>query len=188
MSGIIPTCCDFAVRGGPAATPAPFPGVESSETPLNVTDTIEIPLAPPVDDTAILDTFHADEMAPGQPMQQQPAFLPSMAYPPGYGMPQGYGMPGYAPGYPGGYAAPPGYPPGYGVPAGYMQPGYGMPPMMPGYGMPGQQPQQPDSGSSRGEPPPVVLPDPSETGARAAAPPPPAPPAAEGTRGAPPSG
>jgi hypothetical protein len=166
-----------------AATPPP--GVDSSDTSLNVTDTIEFPVAPPVvDDTAVLDSFPPAETVQ-QP--QQPAFLPSMAYPPGYGMPQGYGMPGYAPGYPGGYAAPPGYPPGYGVPAGYMPPGYGMPQMMPGYGMPPQQPQPPDSGSGRGEPPPVVLPDPSETGAKAPPPPAPAPPVAEGAAGAPPS-
>ena len=107
-----------------------------------------------------------------------------MAYPPGYGMPQGYGMPGYAPGYPAGFAAAPGYPPGYGAPPGYMPPGYGMQPMMPGYAMP--QPQQvPNSGGGRVvEAPPVVLPDPSQTGARAPEPPPPAPPAAEGEAGA----
>src|SRR5260370_40283509 len=100
-----------------------------------------------------------------------------MGYPQGYGMPQGYAMPGYAPGYPGGY---PGYPPGYGPPMGYMQPGYGMQPMMPGYGMPQQPPEDLESSSGRVEPPPVMLPDPSETRAKAPLPPPAAPPPLEG--------
>jgi pSer/pThr/pTyr-binding forkhead associated (FHA) protein len=179
---------DSAGTAPRAGTATPPPGIDSSDTSLNVADTIEFPVAPPVvDDTAVLDTFPATETVQQPSQPQQPAFLPSMAYPPGYGMPQGYAMPGYAPGYPGGYAAPPGYPPGYGVPGGYMQPGYGMAPMMPGYGMPAQQPQSPDSGSGRAEPPPVVLPDPSETGAKAPAPPPPASPAAEGAAGAPPT-
>jgi predicted component of type VI protein secretion system len=183
-----PVAAPVAARGGDSTSPTPGaptppPDIDSSETSLNVTDTVEIPVAPPVaDDTAVLDTFPATDTIQ-QPMQpQQPAFLPSMAYPPSYGMPQGYGMPGYAPGYPPGYGAPPGYPPGYGMPPGYMQPGYGM---MPGYGMPAQQPQTPDSGSGRAEPPPVVLPDPSETGAKAPAPAPPAPPPAEGAPGTP---
>ncbi len=175
--------------GGSAAPAAPVPGVESSETSLNITDTIEIPVAPPGDDTAILDTFQSGEAAPAQPMpQQQPAFLPSMAYPPGYGMPQGYPMPGYAPGYPAGYPAAPGYPPGYGAPPGYMPSGYGMQPMMPGYGMP-QQPQAPvpASGGRVVDAPPMVLPDPSQTGAKAPEPPPAPPPAAEGQAGAAPA-
>jgi predicted component of type VI protein secretion system len=186
-----PVAAPVAAQGGDSGATSqmpgsatPLPGVDSSDTSVNVTDTIEIPVAPPVvDDTAVLDTFPATDTIQHQTQPQQPAFLPSMAYPPGYGMPQGYGMPGYAPGYPAGYGAPPGYPPGYGMPPGYMQPGYGMPPMMPGYGMPAQQPE---SGTGRGEPPPVVLPDPSETGARAPAPPP-APPAADSAAGAPPS-
>ena len=107
-----PVAAPVAAReGASSSTPAPHPGVESSETSLNVTDTIEIPVAPPADDTAILDTFRATDPAATQPPSQQPAFLPSMAYPAGYGMPQGYGMPGYAPGYPAGYPAP-GYAPG----------------------------------------------------------------------------
>jgi pSer/pThr/pTyr-binding forkhead associated (FHA) protein len=183
-----PVAAPVSARAGDSTSqlpesPTPPPDVDSSETSVNVTDTIEIPVAPPVvDDTAVLDTFPATETIQHPTQPQQPAFLPSMAYPPGYGMPQGYGMPGYAPGYPGGYAAPPGYPPGYGMPAGYMQPGYGM---MPGYGMPAQQPQSPEPASGRIEPPPVVLPDPSETGAKAPAPAPAPPPAAEGAPGAP---
>jgi predicted component of type VI protein secretion system len=176
--------------GSSAATPAPLPGVESSETSLNVTDTVEIPVAPPVDDTAIIDTFRSAEGAPGQPVPQQPAFLPSMAYPPGYGMPQPYGMPGYAPGYPQGYPSAPGYPPGYGMPQGYMPPGYGMQPMMPGYGMPQQQQAPPQTGGRLVEAPPVMLPDPTQTGAKAPEappPPPPPPPAAEGQAPAPPA-
>ncbi|HLJ10239.1 MAG TPA: FHA domain-containing protein, partial [Planctomycetaceae bacterium] len=151
------------------AGPETVPDTSSTDTSLNVTDTIEIPVAPPSDDTAVLDTFNPSDTASQMPVQQQqPAFLPSMAYPPGYGMPQGYAMPGYAPGYPAGY---PGYPAGYGAPQGYMPPGYGMQPMMPqmpGYGMP--QPPAPAPTSSRTvEAPPVMLPDPSETGAQAPA-------------------
>ncbi|MGE5194948.1 MAG: FHA domain-containing protein [Deltaproteobacteria bacterium] len=179
-----------AVGSRPGASVAPastVPGVESSETSLNATDTIEIPVAPPGDDTAILDTFKAGEASPGQAMpQQQPAFLPSMAYPPGYGIPQGYGVPGYPPGYPAGYPGAPGYPAGYGPPPGYMPPGYGMQPMMPGYAMP-QQPQAPaPTGGRLVEAPPVVLPDPSQTGAKSPEPTPP-PPAAEGQPGAAPA-
>jgi hypothetical protein len=170
---------------GSSSTSVPHPEVESSETSLNVTDTIEIPVAPPADDTAILDTFRQSDPAATQPLPQQPAFLPSMAYPAGYGMPQGYAMPGYAPGYPPGYPAP-GYAPGYGAPPGYMPPGYGMQPMMPGYGMPQQSPPSAAPPSSRAlEAPPIALPDPSQTGARAPEPPPAAPPpAAEGQPGA----
>lgn len=180
-----------AVKAGDSASglplaAAPLPSIESMETSLNAGDTMEIPAMPQSDDTAVIDVFPptGEGQQPPQQAPQQPAFLPSMAYPPGYGMPQGYGMPGYMPGYPAGYPVPPGYPPGYGVPPGYMQPGYGMPPMMPGYGMP--QPQAPTDGPIRvAEPPPVVLPDPSETGAKAPAPPPPAPPPAEGQAAAP---
>jgi predicted component of type VI protein secretion system len=162
--------------------PATTPGVESMETSLNVTDTVEIPVAPPGDDTTVLEKF-----VPPDPAQQQPqGFLPSAAFPQGYGMPQGYPMPGYYPGYPQGYGMPAGYPqPGYGAPGGYMQPGYGVQPMMPGYSVP-QQPAAP-AGARTVEAPPVVLPDPSETGAKAPAPPPPAPPAAEGQAPAPPA-
>jgi predicted component of type VI protein secretion system len=183
----VPVAAPAAARQGESA--APLPGVESSETSLNITDTIEIPVAPPADDTAILDTFQSGDAAPGQPIpQQQPAFLPSMAYPPGYGMPPGYPMPGYAPGYPAGYPAAPGYPPGYGGAPGYMPAGYGMQPMVPGYGLP-QQPQgsTPAAGGRVVEAPPMVLPDPSQTGARAPEPPPPAPPPAEGQGEAAPS-
>lgn len=157
---------------------APFtsPGVESMETSLNVADTIEIPVAPPADDTTVLDKF-----APPDPTQQQPGFLPSAAFPQGYGMPPGYPMPGYYPGYPQGYGMPQAYPqPGYGAPAGYMPPGYGMQPMMPGYPQP--QPAAPaaSSGMRVVEAPPVALPDPSDTGAKAPEPPPPAAAAPEG--------
>jgi predicted component of type VI protein secretion system len=184
-----PVATPVAARPANSTAPsAPLPGVESSETSLNITDTIEIPVPPPADDTAILDTFHGGETAPGQPIpQQQPVFLPSMAYPPGYGMPQGYGVPGYAPGYPGGYPAAPGYPAGYGAPPGYMPAGYGMQPMMPGYGMP-QPPQAPSPAGGRVvEAPPMVLPDPSQTGAKPPEPPPQAVPPAEGQPGAPPA-
>src|SRR5262249_58832941 len=123
---------------------------------LNVTDTIEIPVAPPVDDTAILDTFRAPDPAAGQLPPQQPAFLPSMAYPAGYGMPQGYGIPGYAPGYPPGYPAAPGYAAGYRPPPGYVPPGYGMQPMMPGYAMAQQAPPSaPPAGGPCVEAPPI---------------------------------
>jgi len=178
-----------SLSGGSAAPTEPVPGVESSETSLNITDTIEIPVAPPADDTAILDTFPSGEGAPAQPApQQQPAFLPSMAYPPGYGMPPGYAVPGYAPGYPAGYPTAPVYPPGFGTPPGYMPPGYGMQPMMPGYGMPQQsQVAVPAVGGRGVEAPPMVLPDPSQTGAKAPEPPPAAPPAAEGQAGAAPA-
>lgn len=162
------------------AAPSTEPGVESTDTSLNVTDTIEIPVAPPTDDTTVLDAF--SEGAQQQP-QQAPGFLPSAAFPQGYGMPPGYPMPGYYPGYPQGYGMPQGYPqPGYGAPQGYMPPGYGMQPMMPGYSMPQQAapaPQAPASGRVT-EPPPVMLPDPAQTGAKAPEPPPPAAPPAEG--------
>ncbi len=167
------------------AVPSTEPGVESTDTSLNVTDTIEIPVAPPTDDTTVLDTF--SEAAQQQP-QQAPGFLPSAAFPQGYGMPPGYPMPGYYPGYPQGYGMPQGYPPGYGAPQGYMPAGYGMQPMMPGYQMP-QQPATPPAqapASSRVvEAPPVVLPDPAQTGAKAPEPPPPAAPPAEGQAVAP---
>jgi hypothetical protein len=170
----------------PAAA-AVEPEVNSSDTSLNVADTIEVPIAPAVDDTAIIDAYRPNDPAAQQAAMQQPAFLPSNPYPqPGYGMPPGYAMPGYMPGYPQGYPQVPGYPPGYGVPPGYMPPGYGMQPMMPGYGMPQQQPQAAPAPEAAGsasrtiEAPPVMLPNPEDTGARAPAPPPPPPPTADG--------
>lgn len=124
---------------------------------------------------------------PGYP-QQQPGMPPMQGYPPQqqypYGMPQpGYGMPQQ--GYP--YGMPQPGMPGYGMPQPGM-PGYGMPqPGMPGYPpqqmpYPGQQVQYPaqqppvdeyeeddeeddDEPTSKIEEPPMVLPDPSETGA-----------------------
>ncbi len=169
----------------PAPT-TPVPQVEAHDTEVNVTDTVEFPVNPVGDDTAIIDTFPP----PGPPQQlppmQHPAFLPSMAYPPGYGMPQGYAMPGYAPGYPGGYQTAPGYPPGYGPPPGYMPAGYGMQPMMqpmPAYGMPPVQSTEPAPPAPT-EYPTVTLPDPSQTGAKAPVPPPPPPPPVEGEAGA----
>src|SRR5258708_4207616 len=113
-----------------AAAPSAEPAVESTETSLNVTDTVELPAPAPQDDTAIIETFKGSDPAAQQAAAQQSGFLPAGGYPqPGYGMPQGYAMPGYPPRYPGGY---PGYPPqGYGAPPGYMQPRYGMQPMMP---------------------------------------------------------
>lgn len=185
-----------AKAGGPSSgihssSSAPTePGVDSSETSLNVTDTVELPATAPQDDTAILDTFQGNDATTQQVAAQQTGFLPPVGSPggypqPGYGMPPGYAMPGYPPGYPAGYPGGyPGYPPpGYGAPPGYMQPGYGMQPMvpMPGYGMPQTaEPQQQPASSNRNEPPPVVLPDPEQTGAKAPAAPPPPPPAVEG--------
>ena len=180
--------------GGPApgsstqlpSAPAVEPDVGSSDTSLNVTDTIEVPVAPPVDDTAVIDSYNPNDPAVPQAATQQPAFLPSNPYQqqPGYGIPPGYAMPGYMPGYPPGYPQMPGYPPGYGVPPGYMPPGYGMQPMMPGYGMPQQQaapaPEAAGTASRTIEAPPVMLPDPDQTGARAPVAPPPPPPAVEG--------
>jgi predicted component of type VI protein secretion system len=167
------------------ATPPAEPGVDSTETSLNVTDTVELPATAPQDDTAILDTFQGGEAATQQAGAQQSGFMPPGGYPQqGYGMPQGYAMPGYPPGYPAGYPGGyPGYPPpGYGAPPGYMQPGYGMQPMMPmpGYGMPQTPEQQPAAANRTAEPPPVVLPDPEQTGAKAPAAPPPPPPPVEG--------
>jgi predicted component of type VI protein secretion system len=167
------------------ATPPAEPGVDSTETSLNVTDTVELPATAPQDDTAILDTFQGGEAATQQGGAQQSGFMPPGGYPQqGYGMPQGYAMPGYPPGYPAGYPGGyPGYPPpGYGAPPGYMQPGYGMQPMMPmpGYGMPQTPEQQPAAANRTADPPPVVLPDPEQTGAKAPAPPAPPPPPVEG--------
>ena len=179
---------------GIGATPPTEPGVETSDTSLNVTDTVELPTATPQDDTAIIDNFQGANAANQQAAAQQTGFMPPIGspigspggYPPqGYGMPPGYAMPGYPPGYPAGYPGGyPGYPPpGYGAPPGYMQPGYGMQPMMPmpGYGMPQTaDPQQPAAPNRTVEAPPVFLPDPEQTGAKAPAPPPPPPPPVEG--------
>lgn len=165
--------------------PPTEPGVDSSETSLNVADTVELPAAVPQDDTAILDTFQAGGATIQQPAAQQTGFVPPGGYPqPGFGMPPGYPMPGYPQGFPAGYPGGyPGYPPGYGAPPGYMQPGYGMQPMvpMPGYGMPqANEPQPPAAPNRTIEAPPVFLPDPEQTGAKAPAPPPPPPPPVEG--------
>lgn len=156
---------------------AAMPTPESMETALNVSDTIEFPVATPGDDTTIIPSG-----APLDPAaQQQQAFLQPNPYAPNpYAMPPGYGMPpGYPPGYPQGY----GYP-NYAMP-GYMpQPGYGMPPMMPGmqpgYGMaaPAAPPAAPAAPAS--EVPDVILPDPATTGARAPEPVAPPPPPADG--------
>lgn len=189
-----PVAQPVAARGDASATassaaPAKAPPVEM-ETSLNVTDTVDIPVASPVDDTAIIDTVPAGtDVAAGQTTYQQPGFLPSQAYPPGYGMPPGYAMPGYAPGYPAGYGMPQGYPPpGYGAPPGYMPPGYGMQPMMPGYGAPAPQAPPPAAAPGRVvEAPPVMLPDPETTGAKAPEAPPPPATAPEGQAGAPPA-
>jgi hypothetical protein len=52
---------------------------------------------------------------------------------------------------------------------------------MPGYGMPqAAEPQQANSANRIAEAPPVVLPDPEQTGAKAPPPPPPPAPAVEG--------
>ena len=168
-----------AVESAPA-TPAvsPQPTIDpAAETSVGVTDTIEIPASVPDQDTAIIGSFPPPET------QIQPA-MPPQGYPqyaqPAYAMPQGYGMP---PGYPQGYPGymPPAYPQGYGAPPGYMVPGYPMQPAMPmpGYGMP-QAPVAEPAQTAVVEPPPVVLPDPSETGAKPVAPPPPPAPPVEG--------
>jgi hypothetical protein len=180
--------------GGPASdsasklpvAPPPEPDAATSDTAaLNVHETVELTAVPPADDTAVIETFNSDAPAAQPVAAPQPAFLPSNPYPqPAYGVPPGYGMPGYMPGYPAGYPQVPGYPPGYGMPPGYMPPGYGMQPMMPGYGVPQQPGAPPEAapGTSNRtiEAPPVVLPNPEDTGARAPAPAPPPPPAAEG--------
>ncbi|MGQ0636038.1 MAG: FHA domain-containing protein [Planctomycetaceae bacterium] len=153
--------------------PEPVHLPESSETAaLNASETVEIPIPQPGDDTAVIPSFPQGT----QPSAYPPGYMPQMGYGapaynmlPGYPMPAGYGAPGYAqvPGYPpAGYAMPP----GYGAPVPYgMQP---MMPAMPGYGMPAQ-PAAPERSV---EVPEVVLPDPSTTGAKAPeAPPTPAP-------------
>ena len=172
---------NLPATGLPAGSPSD-PSAASTDTSLiNVHDTVELPATAPQDDTAIIENFQAHAAASQQAAAQQAGFLPSGGYPPpGYGMPQGYAMPGYPQGYPGGY---PGYPPqGYGAPPGYMPPGYGMQPMMPmpGYGMPPAAPQPTDASSRGSEAPPVVLPDPEQTGAKAPPAPPPPPPPVEG--------
>jgi predicted component of type VI protein secretion system len=174
-----------AKGGGPAAAassaPPHDPAIESTETSLNVTDTIELPVAAPQDDTAIIENFKAGD--PAQTVTLQPGFMPPGGYPQaGFGMAPGYAMPGYPAAYPPGYPA--GYPaypaPGYAAPPGYMQTGYGMQPMMPGYAMPPAEQAQAGSSARIVEPPPVALPDPSQTGAKAPPPPTPAAPAVEG--------
>jgi predicted component of type VI protein secretion system len=161
-------------------------GLESMETSLNVSDTMEFPVnLPPGDDTAIIPSFPGVEQAqvPQQLVPQAGYSIPQSPYGvPGYALPQGYGMPpGYPPGYPPqGYPA--GYAPGYAMPNYMPMPGYGMPQMMqapPGYGMP--QPAPTPSQPQTPEMPDVSLPDPESTGAKPLAPPPPPPPvAAEG--------
>ncbi|MBS0262677.1 MAG: FHA domain-containing protein [Planctomycetes bacterium] len=170
------------------------PAVESEEaatdTAVNVNETIEIPATAANDDTAVIETFNPNQAPAPAAQQPQPMFLPTNPYAqPPYGMPPaGYPMPGYMPGYPPGYPQMPAYPPGYGMPAGYPMPGYGVPQMMPGYGMP-QQPVAPAAAPDAGTPtssvrtieaPPVMLPNPDETGAKAPPAPPPPPPAVEG--------
>lgn len=193
-----PARVDAAVaagRGGSSSSlpPAPEPsrGLESMETSLNVSDTMEFPAAaPPGDDTAILPSF------PPTDASQQGGLPAGFNMPPapygvqGYAMPQGYGLPpGYPSPYPQGYPA--GYAPGYAMPNYMPMPGYGIPQMMPapGYGMPQPAPALPAPGpsSTRQTPdmPEVSLPDPETTGAKPAAPPPPPQPVAEGEAAAP---
>lgn len=149
--------------------------------------TSEMPAISPSSDTVVFaaadtaTTLPADLVGTAPGMFPQPTGYP----PPGYGMPQGYGMPGYPPGY-GIPAYPPMYPPQYpmpGYPAGYAVPG-----MMPGYPVPGvavaaePAPTETESAAEKrkkmtAEAPPMVLPDPESTGAKAPAPPPQAAPA-----------
>lgn len=151
--------------------------------------TVEFGATTQAEDTAMFAP--AGETAAGPAVTLPPGYPPQMGYPPmPYGMPPaGYGMPGYGPqGYPQGYP-PPGYPPQYPpMPNMNYMPGYPMPQMMPGYSLPGgmppaappapQAPPAEEAGQKKGaknlvEAPPVVLPDPETTGAKAPAPPPP---------------
>jgi hypothetical protein len=153
----------------------PVHAPESSETAaLNASETVEIPVPQPGDDTAVIPSF-----PPGAPQSAYPPGYithpgygaPPYGMPPGYGMPAGYGAPSYP--------QPPGYPPpGYGMPPGYAAPvPYGMQPMVPGYGTPPAQPAAPERSVDVPE---VVLPDPATTGAK----PPEAPPATAPPEGA----
>lgn len=171
-----------AGKAGAAPAAEQSRSLESMETALNVSDTMEFPATLPVgDDTAVLPSFPAAE-----PSQAPAGFTvpPSPFGVPPYGMPQGYGLPpGYPPAYPQGYPA--GYMPGYGMPNYMPMPGYGMPQMMPpAYPMPQPTPAAAPATASAGkaapEMPEVSLPDPESTGAKPVAPPPPPPPVAEG--------
>ncbi|MCY2964403.1 MAG: FHA domain-containing protein [Planctomycetota bacterium] len=179
----------------PEAAPEPAVGGDFGAAD-EASMTMEFPAVAPADDTTV---FASVETATGMPVALPPGFAPQMPYQgmqygmpqPGYAMPgypQGYGMPGYpAPGYP------PQYPPQYAMPGyapqpGYM-PGYGMPQMMPGYSVPGPSvdtaanaSEQTEASGSRLtiEAPPMVLPDPETTGAKAPPPPPPPPPGEAG--------
>ena len=146
-----------------------------------------MPEISPSSDTVVFAAADTSTVLPSDIAGSPTAMFPAApGYPPpGYGMPpQGYGMPGYPPGY-GMPAYPPMYPPQYPMP-GYPG-GYPVPGMMPGYAVPGVAvtPDAPstetESAAERrkkqtAEAPPMVLPDPESTGAKAPPAPPPAPP------------
>lgn len=146
------------------------PAAEAGASIANAGDTsFEIPAAAPVPqeqaatvaniggDTAIIPGANG---APMVPLAANP--MMPMGYPMSYGFPGQ--MPGFMPGY--GYGMPQGYPMG--------MPGMGMP-MMPQYPQQLQQLQQQQGGATAAgattvAEPPVKLPDPSSTGAKAPAP------------------
>lgn len=148
----------------------------------------EMPAISPSADTVVFAAAETAAALPAETTGSAAAMYPNVpGYPPpGYGMPpQGYTMPGYPPGYtmP---SFPPMYPPQYPMP-GYPG-GYGVPGMMPGYPVPGvavaaePPPAEPETASEKrkklsAESPPMVLPDPESTGAKAPPAPPPAAPA-----------
>lgn len=181
-----------AVATPPTVAPAPVQIQSDSDSAVDTSATVEFAPITPGDDTTV---FGAVENTAGMPVMlpqgyAQPQY-PGMPY----GMPpQGYGMPGYPPGY-GMPGYPPGYPQPYGMPAyppqGYGMPGYGMPGMMPNYSVPQTMPVAEEtvaaeetelSAKERAamEAPPMVLPDPETTGAKAPPPPPPPPPGEAG--------
>jgi pSer/pThr/pTyr-binding forkhead associated (FHA) protein len=149
--------------------------------------TVEIPAIAPSSDTVVFAAADTATALPADLTGTQPGMFPAApGYPPpGYGMPPpGYGMPGYPPGY-GMPAYPPMYPPQYPMP-GYPG-GYAVPGMMPGYPVPEAAavaevpPSETESAAEKrkkmaAESPPMVLPDPESTGAKAPPAPPPAPP------------
>ncbi|MFN9201126.1 MAG: FHA domain-containing protein [Planctomycetaceae bacterium] len=151
--------------------------------------TSEMPAISPASDTVVFAAADTSTTLPTDLTGTAPGMFPTApGYPPaGYGMPpQGYGLPGYPPGY-GMPAYPAMYPPQYPMP-GYPA-GYSMPGMVPGYPVPGvavaAEPAAPEEESAAekrkkmmAEAPPMVLPDPESTGAKAPPAPPPAAPAA----------
>lgn len=124
----------------------------------------ESPATPP--ETSEITAFQEDTVYQPQP---QPQYDPNQQQ--GYGQPMvGYQMP--YPQYP--YGQP------YGMPMGYPQQPMPYPPMYPQQPMqmppqPAPAPPEPPAATDKGTPPPITLPDPSQTGAK-----PPEPPAPGG--------